>query len=124
MHYGAYDFAIDRSVPVIQPKDSSISVSRLGQRSRFSPYDIMQVNIRYCPGMDNTLAVPQCYNVLHELYFCESSDRWRHRKEKIAKIKLVGVAFDTCGGNIDVEPNERYLAVPGEAAAMDVSGPV
>ena len=45
---------------------------------------------------------------LHELYFCESSERWRHRKEKIAIIKLVGVAFDMCGGNIDVEPNERY----------------
>ena len=63
MHYGAYDFAIDNNVPVIQPQDSSISVSRLGQRSRLSPYDIMQVNIRYCPGMFQTVAVTvvKCY---------------------------------------------------------------
>ena len=72
-------------------------------------------------GIAQVWIIPQCYYVLHELYFCESIERWRHPKEKIIIIKLVGVAFDMCGGNIDVEPNERYLAVPGEAAAMDVS---
>jgi len=56
MHYGAYDFAINRNIPVIKPRDSSISISRLGQRDKLSPYDIMQVNIRYCPGMDVTVS--------------------------------------------------------------------
>ena len=51
MHYGAYDFAKNRRVPVIIPSDSNISPNRLGQRHMLSPYDIMQVNIRYCPGM-------------------------------------------------------------------------
>ena len=55
MHYGAYDFAINRNIPVIRPRSSSISLSRIGQRNRLSPYDIMQVNIRYCPGMAATV---------------------------------------------------------------------
>ena len=61
MHYGPYDFAINRNVPVIQPRDSSISLSRLGQRDKLSPYDIMQVNIRYCPGMDVTVSFMYIY---------------------------------------------------------------
>ena len=52
MHYGAYDFAKNRRIPVILPKDSSISLSRLGQRNRFSASDLLQVNKRYCPGME------------------------------------------------------------------------
>ena len=61
MHYGAYAFAINRNVPVIEPRDSSISISRLGQRDKLSPYDIMQVNIRYCPGMDVTVSFIYIY---------------------------------------------------------------
>ena len=61
MHYGAYAFAINRNVPVIEPRDSSISISRLGQRDKLSPYDIMQVNIRYCPGMDVTVSFMYIY---------------------------------------------------------------
>jgi len=64
MHYGAYTFAIDHNVPVIEPRDSSISISRLGQRDKLSPYDIMQVNIRYCPGMDvNSIFYVHIYDV-------------------------------------------------------------
>ena len=55
MHYGAYGFAINRNIPVIRPRSSSISINRFGQRNRLSPYDIMQVNIKYCPGMAATV---------------------------------------------------------------------
>ena len=57
MHYGAYAFAKNRNIPVIQPKDSSISLRRLGQRTRFSRKDILQVNKWYCPGMDITVKI-------------------------------------------------------------------
>ena len=55
MHYGAYGFAINRNIPVIQPRSSSISINRFGQLSRLSSYDIMQVNIKYCPGTAATV---------------------------------------------------------------------
>ena len=75
MHYGPYSFAINRNVPVIEPRDSSISLSRLGQRDKLSPYDIMQVNIRYCPGMHVTLAIityTWCVHALfiHNIVYC------------------------------------------------------
>ena len=60
MHYGAYDFARNRRIPVIRPYTSSISISRLGQRHMLSHYDIMQVNIRYCPGMNVTVQLHTC----------------------------------------------------------------
>ena len=55
MHYGAYTFAINRNIPVIRPRSRSISINRFGQRNRLSPYDIMQVNIKYCPGTAATV---------------------------------------------------------------------
>ena len=64
MHYGAYAFAKDRSIPVIQPKDPSIDLNRLGQNWQFSQNDILQVNKRYCPGMDITV------NLLHLMCTC------------------------------------------------------
>lgn len=51
MHYGAYAFSIDRSrLPTIEPLDSSIPLSELGQREGFSPSDIVHVNTLYCGG--------------------------------------------------------------------------
>jgi len=83
MHYGPYGFAINRNVPVIEPRDSSISLNRLGQRDKLSPYDIMQVNIRYCPGMHVTVAFMHIYMMCtcpvhsqyHILYVNSFNDR-------------------------------------------------
>jgi hypothetical protein len=44
MHYGAYDFAIDRSVPTIIPTDPRASI---GQRTTLSRWDIERVQILY-----------------------------------------------------------------------------
>ena len=64
MHYGAYAFAKNRSIPVIQPKDPSVDLRRLGQNWMFSQNDILQVNKRYCPGMDITV------NLMHIMCTC------------------------------------------------------
>ena len=51
MHYGAYAFSIDRRrLPTIEPLDSNIPLSELGQREGFSPSDIVHVNTLYCGG--------------------------------------------------------------------------
>jgi len=44
MHYGAYDFAIDRSQPTIIPKDPR---AQIGQRTTLSARDIERVQILY-----------------------------------------------------------------------------
>lgn len=51
MHYGAYDFSMNGQ-PTIVPKNG-VSRDRIGQRERLSASDLMQVNIRYCPGLVN-----------------------------------------------------------------------
>ena len=45
MHYGAYYFAVDYSIPTIEALDG---VSQLGQRDGFSPLDIEGINKVYC----------------------------------------------------------------------------
>jgi len=46
MHYSAYSFAKDPSVPTIIPKDPDAAI---GQRQRLSEKDIYKVNAMYCP---------------------------------------------------------------------------
>jgi hypothetical protein len=57
MHYGAYDFGIDRRVPTISPaKREHLSI--MGQRVGFSAQDISQINKMYsCPAHDTSLPV-------------------------------------------------------------------
>ncbi len=47
MHYGAFAFSRNRE-PTIQPRDSSVSLDQLGQRSGFSSRDLQHVNTLYC----------------------------------------------------------------------------
>ena len=44
MHYPAYGFAVDRSVPTIIPLDPN---AEIGQRNGMSPIDIERVQILY-----------------------------------------------------------------------------
>ena len=51
MHYGTYDFAINRRVPIITAKGGN-SI-RLGQRSGLSTRDIAHLKMAYCNGKQN-----------------------------------------------------------------------
>jgi hypothetical protein len=60
MHYDAYAFAIDRSVPTIYPRDPNIPFSALGQRNGLSNGDIKSVAYMY--GAQNNQVVENTYN--------------------------------------------------------------
>jgi len=47
MHYSAYAFAINTATPTLQPYDSSIALSRLGQRNGLSSYDAQKITAMY-----------------------------------------------------------------------------
>ena len=47
MHYLPNAFSVNGKVTVM-PQDRGISLSRLGQRADFSPYDLQHVNALYC----------------------------------------------------------------------------
>ena len=53
MHYGAFDFAVNRSIPSIVPKKMGTSI---GQRDRMTPIDKERVNRFYqCGGPNYTI---------------------------------------------------------------------
>ncbi len=47
MHYGPYSFALDRSRPVITPKDPNIPLSAIGGRDSLTPSDVQAVESVY-----------------------------------------------------------------------------
>ena len=47
MHYSANAFSTNEQ-PTIEPKDSSVPLSALGQRNGFSLQDLQHVNTLYC----------------------------------------------------------------------------
>ncbi|CAG7837627.1 unnamed protein product [Allacma fusca] len=47
MHYSAYAFAINHNLPTLIPKQSGVSNSRLGQRSKVSTLDAQKINTMY-----------------------------------------------------------------------------
>ena len=49
MHYRATAFAKPGKLTII-PKDPNIDLASLGQHSHLSTWDMLQINIRYCPG--------------------------------------------------------------------------
>jgi len=60
MHYDAYAFAIDRTVPTIYPRDPNIPFNALGQRNGLSNGDIQSVAYMY--GAKNNQVVENTYN--------------------------------------------------------------
>lgn len=49
MHYSATAFAKPGTKTIV-PRDPNIDLASLGQRSHLSTWDMLQINIRYCPG--------------------------------------------------------------------------
>lgn len=48
MHYHKFAFSKSYGLPTIKPLDPN---AKIGQLHRLSQLDVMDVNIKYCPGM-------------------------------------------------------------------------
>ncbi len=59
MHYDAYAFTNNRE-PTIQPLNSTIPLSRIGQRSTLSDQDIRHIEALYCEGMCGVCVCSVC----------------------------------------------------------------
>ncbi|WP_137939789.1 M12 family metallopeptidase [Chitinivorax sp. B] len=57
MHYGAWAFAINRSIPTIRPVDPNIPLSQLGQRNGLTNGDTASVKHFYPPRLQNELGI-------------------------------------------------------------------